>query len=397
MRDRCHSRALRLSRRDGARTNVRNVAEQSAARESSISLRMKAFVVTPSTAGSGRVQEVAAPECAKDQVRVRVLSVGVDGTDRELLEGRYGEAPPGSDYLIIGHESLGRTIDPLPGEAEAGQLVVAIVRRPDPAPCLNCAAGEWDMCLNGRYTERGIKGLHGLLSELYVDDPRFLVRLPESLASTGVLLEPTSIVEKAIEQTFRIQQRLVWEPKTALVLGAGTIGTIACALLALRGFTVCLFSRGDGGKGRQVAAATGAHFFSSDDTKLDHDFAARVGPIDLIIEATGFSPLAFDAIDVVGPNGVVCLTGVSAGSRNLEIDSSHLNLKMVLSNRLVFGTVNANRRHFEAGVNDLEEITKRWPGLLESIITRRLRLEEFGLEALNGGDLKVVVELGSDS
>src|SRR5262249_41899969 len=178
---------------------------------------MKALVVPPGQAGSGRLADVPEPVGAPGQALVEVIAVGVDGTDRELLEGLYGEAPPGDDYLITGHESLGRVVEAPDGALQSGQLVVAIVRRPDPVPCLNCGAGEWDMCLNGRYTERGIKGAHGFLTERYVEDPRYLVPLPDRLADIGMLLEPLTVVEKAVDQLHRIQARLVWGPHRALV------------------------------------------------------------------------------------------------------------------------------------------------------------------------------------
>ncbi len=340
---------------------------------------MKAFVVTPGRPGSGRLAEVPDPKRSPDAALVQVIAVGVDGTDRELLRGEYGEAPPGDEYLITGHESLGRVVEAPAGPVQPGELVVAIVRRPDPEPCLTCAAGEWDMCLNGRYTERGIKGAHGFLAERYVEEPRYLIALPERLAPVGVLLEPLSIAEKAIEQIRRIQSRLVWAPpRRALVLGAGTIGTLATLLLRLDGLDVHLYSRGDGGPGRRLAEVAGASFLSADARALDHGLAKEIGPIDVVIEATGYSPLAFEAMEVVGPNGVVCLTGVSGGSRTLAIDANHLNLEMVLENKLVFGAVNANRRHFESGVTHLQAIEGRWPGLLEAMITRRIPLDRFG-------------------
>jgi glucose 1-dehydrogenase len=355
---------------------------------------MKAFAITPGAGGSGRVRDVAEPLRSADQALVEVIAVGVDGTDRELLSGAYGEAPPGDDHLITGHESLGRVAVASDGSLREGQLVVAIVRRPDPVPCANCAAGEWDMCLNGRYTERGIKAAHGFLAERYVEEPRYLVALPDTLLGIGMLLEPLSIVEKAIEQIDRIQSRLLWAPRRALVLGAGTIGTFAAVLLRLRGLEVMLYSRGDGGRGRELAEQAGATFCSADSTKLDHAFAEQAGGIDIVIEASGYSPLAFEAMDVVGPNGVVCLTGVSAGSRSLTIDAAHLNLEMVLNNRLVFGTVNANRRHFESGVAHLQAIAGRWPALLERMITRRIPLALFDQSALeHPDDLKVVVDV----
>lgn len=325
---------------------------------------------------------------------VDVIAVGVDGTDRELMAGTYGEAPPGDDYLVTGHESLGRVVEAPDAWLAAGTPVVAIVRRPDPVPCISCAAGEWDMCLNGRYTERGIKGAHGFLTQRYAEDPRYLIALTEELVPTGMLLEPLSIVEKAIEQTTRIQTRAVWAPRRALVLGAGSIGTLATLRLRLLGLDVHVYSRGDGGRARAIIEGAGAEFLSSDDHRLDERLARTIGPLDIVIEATGYSPLALRAMNVVGPNGVVCLTGVSAGSRTMTIDTDQLNLELVLENKLVFGTVNANRRHFESGALHLQAIEARWPGLLARMITREVRFEEFGPDALSHAeDVKVVVRI----
>ncbi len=355
---------------------------------------MKGVIVNPGRAGSSRLADLPDPTPAPGQAVVQVIAVGMDGTDRELLEGKYGEAPPGDDYLIIGHESIGRVISAPGGILRQGELVVPIVRRPDPEPCINCAAGEWDMCLNGRYTERGIKGAHGFLAERYVEDPRYLISIPEELAAVAVLLEPLSILEKAIEQIERIQSRLVWAPRRALVLGAGTIGTLAVLLLRMEGFDVYLYNRGDGGPGRHIAEAAGARFVSTSERELDHVWEQEFGPVDIAIEATGYSPLAVDAIHVVGSNGVVCLTGISSGSRTVSINASHLNLEIVLQNKVVFGTVNANRRHFESGVAHMKVIEGRWPGLLERMITSRIPLTQFGVVNLDQpSDLKVVVQV----
>ena len=340
---------------------------------------MRAVIVTPKEPGSGQLVEVPDPEPRDGEVLVRVQEVGLDGTDDEILQGQYGEAPPGDDYLIIGHESLGRVEKVMGGATglSPGDRVVAIVRRPDPVPCRNCAAGEWDMCLNGQYTERGIKGSHGFLSEFYAESPDFLVTVPAEIAPVAVLLEPLSIVEKAIEQIKRIQSRLVWQPERAVVLGAGPIGLLAGMLLSLAGIEVHFYDAAERGIKSDLAEATGAKYIWAGERKLGHELADEIGTVDIVVEATGFSPLVFDAMDMVAPNGVVCLTGVSGGSRKLEVSADRLNLEMVLSNKVVFGTVNANRRHFESGVRHLPEIEARWPGLLSQMITRRLPLKDF--------------------
>ncbi len=357
---------------------------------------MRAVVVTPREPGSGRLAEVPDPQPRDGEVMVQVHQVGLDGTDAEILQGQYGEAPPGDDYLIIGHESLGRVAE-VPSGVEGlspGDWVVAIVRRPDPVPCRNCAAGEWDMCLNGQYTERGIKGLHGFLAEFYTEAPNYLVKVPAEVSNVAVLLEPLSIVEKAVQQIRRIQDRLVWQPERAVVLGAGPIGLLAGMLLGLEGREVYFYDASEPGAKRGLAVATGANYLWAREHKLGHDLAAEIGPVDIVLEATGFGPLTFDAMDMVAPNGIVCLTGVSGGSQKLEVSADHLNLEMVLSNKVVFGTVNANRRHFESGVRHLQEIEVRWPGLLSRMITRRLSLDDFG-DALerSPGHVKSIVEI----
>ncbi|MGB6838061.1 MAG: glucose 1-dehydrogenase [Dehalococcoidia bacterium] len=359
---------------------------------------MKAVVVTPKKRGSGRLAEVPDPQPKKGEVLVRVHEVGLDGTDLEILEGQYGEAPPGEDYLVIGHESLGRVGEVTDGTEglSPGDWVVAMVRRPDPVPCRNCAADEWDMCLNGLYTERGIKGRHGFLAEFYAEAPKFLVRVPEELSAFAVLLEPVSIVEKAVEQIKRIQARMVWQPERAIVLGAGPIGLLAAMLLRLEGIEVHIYNRSERKVKRDVTESIGANYISAEESPLAHELAEEIGPVDIVVEATGFSPLAFDAMDIVGPNGIVCLTGVSGGSRTLEVSADHLNLEMVLMNKVVFGTVNANRRQFESGVGHLQEIEARWPGVLSRMITRRLPMEHFA-EAVQRSpqDVKTVLEIAS--
>ncbi|MCH8919104.1 MAG: glucose 1-dehydrogenase [Chloroflexi bacterium] len=357
---------------------------------------MRAVAVTPRKAGSGRLLEAPDPQPLDGEVLVQVQQVGLDGTDTEILQGQYGEAPPGDDYLIIGHESLGRVTQVTAGveELSPGDWVVAIVRRPDPVPCRNCAAGEWDMCLNGQYTERGIKGRHGFLAERYTETPNYLVNVPAELSDVAVLLEPLSIVEKAVEQIRRIQDRLVWQPERAVVLGAGPIGLLAAMLLGLEGLEVHIYDAAEPGLKRDLAEATGASYIWAGEHQLGHELEASIGTVDIIVEATGYSPLAFDAMDMIGPNGVVCLTGVSGGTRTLQVSADHLNLEMVLQNKVVFGTVNANRRHFESGVRHLQEIEVRWPGLLSRMITRRLPLEDFA-EALERppGHVKSIVEM----
>ncbi len=354
---------------------------------------MQTVVITPGRFGSDRLVELPDPSPGEGEVLVEVLAVGVDGTDDELVSGAYGEAPAGEEQLVIGHESLGRVREPA-GNLRAGQLVAAIVRRPDPVPCLNCAHGEWDYCLNGRYTERGIKGRHGFLAEYYTEHPEYLVAVPEELAAAGMLVEPTTIAEKALEQVDTIQRRLTWQPRRALVTGAGPIGLLAAALLARRDLEVIVYDKAQSGPKLGLAAALGARYVQADRFPLGHDLAGAVGPIDLAIEATGFSPLGFRLLDTIGPNGVAVLTGVSGGARRSELPVDHLNLETVLHNKVLVGTVNADRANFEAAVRDLAAVAERWPGWLDRLITRRVPLQRYP-EALRRGpeDVKVVIDI----
>jgi threonine dehydrogenase-like Zn-dependent dehydrogenase len=358
---------------------------------------MRAVVITPGQQDSDRLVEVPDPTPTPGEALVRVLSVGVDGTDDELVSGQYGQAPDGDNQLIIGHESLGRVVQPA-GDLAEGQLVAAIVRRPDPVPCLNCANDEWDYCLNGQYTERGIKGRHGFLAEFYAEQPKYLVRVPDELGRVGMLVEPTTISVKALEQVEVIQRRLTWEPNRALVTGAGPIGLLAAAVLRLRGLEVVVYNRSESGPKIDLTSAIGAQYVTAGSVELGHDLAREHGPFDLAIEATGFSPLAFRLLDTVGTNGVAVLTGVSGGDRVAELPVDHLNLEAVLQNKVLVGTVNADRQNFERAVADLAGIEQRWPGWLQRMITKRVPLERYS-EALRRGpdDVKAVVDVKTDS
>jgi threonine dehydrogenase-like Zn-dependent dehydrogenase len=358
--------------------------------------RMKAVVVSPLVKNSARIQEVVTPKPSDDEVLVKVISVGVDGTDFEINQGLYGLAPQGDDFLVIGHESFGevREVGSKVNGFRPGDYVVAIVRRPCPENCSNCAQDQMDMCSTGHYRERGIKGLHGFLSEYYVEQPRFLVKVPDSLKDIAVILEPLSIVEKAITEVYRFQERLIWEPRTALVLGAGAIGLLATFVLSLKGVSIWCLARGSPNDIQQeIFSKLGVRYVNTEDNTI-HDLQSKGRRFDIIIEATGFSPLAFDALEVLKTNGIMCRTGISGGDRVINIHADKINLEMVLGNKVVFGSVNANRSHFEQGLRDLEVFEKRWPGLLKKLITRRVNFLEFK-EALEkkATDIKVIVEL----
>ncbi len=276
---------------------------------------MHAVAVTPMRAGSARQVELPIPTVSRDTAVMRVLEVGIDGTDTEINGGLYGEAPPGSDFLVIGHEAL--SVVESVGEGVSGftpgDLVVSTVRRPDDCP--NCRAGESDMCLFGKYTERGIKGAHGYMGEYYGETPAFMVKIPPALRAFAVLLEPLSIVEKATYQAWKIQERMVWQPKRATVLGAGSIGILATILLRLRGLEVHVYAKQPTDSLQaSVIEQLGASYRSVDDHPIT-GITAELGQVDYILEATGNSTVAFEAMAALGVNGVLCLTGVSAGNR----------------------------------------------------------------------------------
>jgi threonine dehydrogenase-like Zn-dependent dehydrogenase len=350
---------------------------------------VKAIVTTPGVKGSVHLGEIenpsgwqnvqAADGRPAEGALVQVVEVGVCGTDQEIANEGYGAAPEGRDQLVMGHENLGRVVSAPQGSAlKEGELVVATVRRPCPERCLPCASGQSDNCLTGHYTERGIKGRDGYMAAQYVEHPDYLVPLPATLSRIGVLMEPSSIVEKGLIQAFSIQRtRMPWEPRQALVCGAGAIGLLAAVFLRLRDLEVAIVAKADAqSTSARVAGAIGAKLLDADQHPVA-GIASELGNLDLVFEATGVSAVAMAAISATGHDGVCCLSSVTAGSRTVSVDTDALNLDMVLGNKLVFGTVNANRRHFEAAARMLGAASRRWPGVLDQIVTRRVPAESF--------------------
>jgi threonine dehydrogenase-like Zn-dependent dehydrogenase len=272
---------------------------------------MRAIAVTPLVPESTRLVEVEKPQPGPGQVLVRTLAVGICGTDVGIHRGAGGRAPAGSDYLIIGHESVGRVEEVGPGAAglAPGDYVTATVRRPCAANCLNCRQGQSDMCLTGEFADRGVLGLHGFLSEYYLEEPAWLVKVPPTLKDVAVLAEPLSVVEKAVAQVFAIQGRLFWEPRRAVVVGTGAIGLLAAALLRLHGLEVHAFARTPpGGARSRVTEAMGATYWSTADLPLA-SLAQKLGPADIIIEASGSAEAALTVLDALSTNGILCLVG----------------------------------------------------------------------------------------
>jgi threonine dehydrogenase-like Zn-dependent dehydrogenase len=345
---------------------------------------VKAITVMPGSPGSIGLDEVSEPARSEGPILVETIAVGVCGTDREILDGSFGAGPGPGERLVLGHESLGRVIEsPEDGDVRPGDLVVGIVRHPDPVPCAQCAIGEWDMCSNGLYTEHGIKERHGFARERFRLQPSHAVRVERSLGVRGVLLEPASIVAKAWEQIERIGARARWTPRRVLVLGAGPVGLLAALLGRLRGLEVNVFDRVENGPKPALVAALGAVYHAT-------GLGDVCRGIDVVVECTGAPGLLFDAIRCIAPNGIACLTGVSSGSRVLSLDAGAVNNELVLQNNVVFGTVNANRLHYTQAAAALGRADPSW---LDRLITRRVPIERWreAYEAVEG-DVKTVIE-----
>ncbi|MDQ6727929.1 MAG: glucose 1-dehydrogenase [Actinomycetota bacterium] len=330
---------------------------------------MRAVTVVPLRKDSVDLTEMPEPPIDDGPVLVQTVAIGVCGTDLEIIDGRYGWPPPGEQRLTLGHESLGRVAEAPAGSGlAAGDLVVGIVRRPDPVPCANCAVGEWDMCKNGRYTERGIKQRHGYASERYRIHPEHVVKIDPALGDLGVLLEPATVVAKAWDHIERIGRRATWAPEKVLVIGAGPIGLLAALLSVQRGIDTHVLDRVTDGVKPQLVADVGATYHVG-------AIAEAAAGADVVIECTGVAQLVLDAMAHTAPDGIVCLTGVSSGGRDFNVDAGLLNRNMVLGNDVVFGSVNANRRHYELGAAALAKADAGW---LSRLITRRAALDAWG-------------------
>jgi threonine dehydrogenase-like Zn-dependent dehydrogenase len=357
---------------------------------------MKAIVVKPGEKNSIHMRDMPDPALGPDQVAVKVLRVGLCGTDGEINQGLYGQPPPGNEFLILGHENFGVVQDVGKNVTgfTAGDLVVSTVRRPC-GECYNCTHGENDLCTSGRYEERGIMRRHGFMAEFYVESPQWLHKIPKIAEDVGVLLEPMSVVEKGIDHAFLLQTRLQWQPKTALVLGGGPVGLLAAAVLRIRGIDTHVVGREPESDPRaQIVLKMGAVYHSVAEKTL-FDVQKEMPPIDLAIEATGAASVVFNAMQILGPNGVLCLLSVTGGFQTAEEPIEKINQRLVLNNQVVFGSVNANPRHFEKGVKDLAAIQERWPGVLPQLITTRLPWTEFDRWfGQRGIGIKTTLEIG---
>jgi len=349
---------------------------------------MRALTTIPLTASSLEVSDVPDPTPHDGDLLVDGIAVGVCGTDKEIARGDYGWAPPGSERLVLGHESLGRVREaPEDSDFAAGDLVVGVVRRPDPVPCGACAHGEFDMCRNGQYTERGIKQIDGYASEQWTVEAAYAVKLDDRLADVGMLMEPTSVVAKAWEQAERIGRRAWFEPTSVLVTGAGPIGLLGALLGQQRGLDVHVLDRVTDGPKPRLVQELGATYHHTDIDAV----SALVKP-DVVIEATGVPSLVLGAMYGTAGYGITVLTGVSSGGRTLPVDAGELNREIVLENDAVVGSVNANLRHYTQAAEALSRADLDW---LRGLVSRRVPLARFA-EAFEpqDDDVKVVLTLG---
>lgn len=336
---------------------------------------MQALVVRPGEAHSARVADVPQPTMREGEVALRTLEVGVCGTDREISEGLFGIAPEGDDVLVLGHEFLGVVEEDGYGFAR-GDLVTAIVRR-SCERCLACSEGAPDSCLTGDYSERGITRLHGFARELVAEDPAQLIEIPRSLGRLGVLVEPASICERAIRHARAIGGRQPWELQRALVIGAGAIGMLSTYLLRLAGLDVWTAALDPAGDPRaELVAASGARYVSTGAEPLT-SLREEAGGFDLVVEATGNAQVMADSIGMLRRSGVACLLGLDPRRRTVELDGRVLGVDAILENRVVFGSVNANRIDWLAAVESLDRARERWPDVLPEFVGLRVPLDQF--------------------
>src|SRR5881296_203717 len=346
---------------------------------------MKAIAVFPGRREVKLIEQEPPTLRAPTDVRLRMLDVGVCGTDREICAFQYGTPPAGSEYLVIGHESLGEVaeVGSAVSRVKPGDLVITMVRRPClHEDCMACRAGRQDFCFTGDFSERGIKGLHGFMAEMVVDDERYMRVVPRALRDVAVLVEPLTIAEKALIQLDQVQQRLPWACALgagqarqtchrAVVIGAGPVGLLGAMALVARGFDTSVYSRELAPNPKaDLVGSIGAHYFSAQDTSLER-LAEQVGNIDLVYEATGASAIAFQMMEVIGTNGIFVFTGVPGRKAPIEVDTDTIMRNLVLQNQVVFGTVNAGPEAFEAAIRDLTVFQQRWPAAVRALITGR--------------------------
>ena len=359
---------------------------------------MKAAAVYLAKKTTGMI-EVDEPQItAPDQVKLKVLEVGVCGTDREICAFDYGYPQAGSDYLILGHECLGEVVEV--GAAvqgfKTGDLVVPMVRRPcDHPDCVACREGRSDFCYTGDFKERGINQLHGFMTEMVVDSEEYMNLVPAELREIGVLTEPLTIATKSLQQIYTVQKRLPWDgPHRALVLGAGPVGLLGAMTLTNAGFEVTVYSKvPEPNAAADIVKAIGAKYISSEQVSVD-DMAKQVGRIDVVYEAVGASQFAFDVLRVLGINGLFVFTGIPGHHAPFAIDTDTIMRNMVLKNQAALGSVNAGKSAFEDAIKDLTAFQQKWPAAVKGLITGHFPIEKFEEPIKSHNGIKNILDIG---
>lgn len=359
---------------------------------------MKAIAVFPEQKQFKLIDHPEPNLATPTQVKLRVLDVGICGTDKEIVKFEYGTPPDGSDYLILGHESLSEVVEvgPEVRNLRVGDLAVATVRRPCSHPeCIACRSGRQDFCYTGDFTERGIKQQHGYMTELVVEEARYVCCAPRPLRDVGVLVEPLTIAEKGIEQLWQVQQRLPWacpvesgvapgHCRKALVLGAGPVGLLGAMKLVIEGFDTYVYSKSSASdKKEDVVKSIGATFIRAEDNDVEQ-MAKQIGSIDVVYEAVGASGLAFEVLKHLGTNGVFIFTGVPGRKAPISVDTDLLMRDYVLKNQVLFGTVNASLQSFQSAIKDLGTFLQKWPDAVRTLVSNRFPID-YATEPLAGG------------
>ncbi|HEY4359357.1 MAG TPA: glucose 1-dehydrogenase [Bryobacteraceae bacterium] len=363
---------------------------------------MKAAAVFPAERRFAVIDHPEPGLVSPSDVKMRMLDVGICGTDKEIVAFDYGTPPAGSPYLIIGHESLGEVMEvgPAVTRVKPGDLAVPTVRRPcnDPT-CIACRDGRQDFCYSGKFTERGINQRHGFMTEFVVEEERYLNPVPRELRDVAVLVEPLTIAEKGVTQLWQVQQRLPWavagrNSHRAVVLGGGPVGLLGAMKLVLEGFETTVYSRTPAASDLEsLVTSFGAKFAHAETVSLAQ-LAEQVGNVDVVYEAVGASSLAFQMMPFLGTNGVFIFTGVPGRKGPVSIDTDTIMRDHVLKNQVVFGTVNASLQSFADAIADLGTFMHRWPDAVHGLISHRFPIDQLA-EPLSGraGGIKNVIEV----
>ena len=365
---------------------------------------MKAIALIPGSINL-RLTEKKEPFIhSPDEVKLKVLQVGICGTDREMAEGGRAEAPEGRNELILGHEMFGQVVDTGTDvtSVKPGDYGVFTVRR-GCKECKACSNNRSDMCYSGKYTERGIKGADGFQAEYVVDAEQFLIKAPESIKEFGVLTEPMSVAAKAIDEAMILQQSRLkdidgnenWlKGKKTLIAGIGAIGLMAAFALRLKGAEVTGVDIVDKDSSRaRILNEIGGKYVDGR-TLYITNFDEQCGEFDFVFEATGIAKLQFELIDTLAINGIYVATGIPAGQRPLTIEAAHILQQLVLKNQIMLGSVNASINHYRMAVDYLEKSSTRWPDAIRKIITERIPFTDFEkvFRSHNANEIKIVIE-----